>query len=149
VAVEPGEEPPSYAPASGTGALVLLADEPRSAWAAEALRAGARAILPSSSSAAEIAVTVEAVAAGLLVLHPDTAATILPLTSTPSSRRSESLTVREIEILRLLADGLANKELAERLGISDHTVKFHIASIFSSSAQAHAPRQSRSGFAKA
>jgi len=41
----------------------------------------------------------------------------------------EELTPREVEVLRLLADGLGNKEVALRLGISDHTVKFHISSI--------------------
>jgi DNA-binding NarL/FixJ family response regulator len=39
------------------------------------------------------------------------------------------LTPREVEVLRLLADGLANKEIAGRLGISDHTAKFHVAAI--------------------
>jgi DNA-binding NarL/FixJ family response regulator len=42
---------------------------------------------------------------------------------------AESLTVRELEVLRLLAEGLPNKMIAARLGISDQTVKFHVASI--------------------
>src|SRR5262245_44715197 len=42
----------------------------------------------------------------------------------------ESLTPREIQVLELLAEGLANKAIAERLGISDQTVKFHVASIY-------------------
>jgi DNA-binding NarL/FixJ family response regulator len=41
----------------------------------------------------------------------------------------EAFTPREIEVLRLLADGLVNKEIADRLGISEHTAKFHVASI--------------------
>jgi DNA-binding NarL/FixJ family response regulator len=41
----------------------------------------------------------------------------------------ERLTVREIDVLELVAEGLANKAIAERLGISDQTVKFHLASI--------------------
>lgn len=41
----------------------------------------------------------------------------------------EPLTVREIEVLELVAEGLSNKAVAERLGISDQTVKFHVASI--------------------
>jgi DNA-binding NarL/FixJ family response regulator len=42
----------------------------------------------------------------------------------------ESLTAREREVLELLADGLSNRRVAERLGISEHTVKFHVASIY-------------------
>ena len=43
----------------------------------------------------------------------------------------EALTPREVQVLELLAEGLANKAIAERLGISDQTVKFHVASISS------------------
>ena len=42
---------------------------------------------------------------------------------------SEEITSRETEVLRMLAEGLVNKEIAARLGISEHTVKFHISSI--------------------
>jgi DNA-binding NarL/FixJ family response regulator len=42
----------------------------------------------------------------------------------------EALTTREHEVLELLADGLSNRRAAERLGISEHTVKFHVASIY-------------------
>jgi len=51
----------------------------------------------------------------------------------PSSRSladlAEELTPRESEVLQMLANGLANKEIAARLSISEHTVKFHVASI--------------------
>ena len=65
-------------------ATVLLADDPRGTWAAEALRAGARAVLPREATADEIIGAVEAAAAGLVVLHPAVAATLLPLLSTPA-----------------------------------------------------------------
>jgi len=42
---------------------------------------------------------------------------------------SEEITPRETDVLRMLAEGLVNKDIAARLGISEHTVKFHISSI--------------------
>jgi len=45
-------------------------------------------------------------------------------------RRAEPLTARELDVLQLLAEGLPNKAIALRLGISDQTVKFHVASIY-------------------
>jgi DNA-binding NarL/FixJ family response regulator len=48
-----------------------------------------------------------------------------------TDRIAEPLTTREIEVLRLLAEGLPNKAIATRLGISDQTVKFHVASVYS------------------
>ena len=50
---------------------------------------------------------------------------------TDAAEYTETLTAREIEVLELLAEGLANKAIAARLGISDQTVKFHVASISS------------------
>jgi two-component system, NarL family, response regulator YdfI len=114
-------------------ATVVLADDPRGTWAAEALRAGARAILPREATADEIVGAVEAAAAGLVVLHPAVAATLLPLLPTPAravpAPPAQSLTPREIEVLGMLAEGLGNKTIARRLGISEHTVKFHVGSI--------------------
>jgi DNA-binding NarL/FixJ family response regulator len=63
------------------------------------------------------------VAADMVVSAPDG----LPPTEPDVSE--EALTHREIEVLELLAEGLPNKGIADRLGISDQTVKFHIASI--------------------
>ena len=63
-------------------------------------------------------------------------ALMLALEPTPASRRravpdvvEEPLTPREVQVLELLAEGLANKTIADRLGISDQTVKFHVAAI--------------------
>ena len=120
--------------AAGDGehpALVVLADEPDPSWAAEALRAGARAVLPRDADPAEIAVAIRGAAAGLIVLHPEVVGSLLP--AAPRARpgaAGQALTPREVEVLRMLAEGLGNKEIAARLGISDHTVKFHVTSIF-------------------
>ena len=59
----------------------------------------------------------------------DADAILTPHTRQPTERLDEPLTPREIEVLNLLAEGLANKAIAARLGISDQTVKFYVASI--------------------
>ena len=104
--------------------------EPRSL--AEALRAGVRAVLPTEISAEQLVAALEAVAAGLIVMHPVEVNVVFPAAqpaSRPLAQLSESLTPRESEVLQMLASGLANKEIAARLAISEHTVKFHVASI--------------------
>jgi DNA-binding NarL/FixJ family response regulator len=117
-----------------TPAIVVLADDPRSAWVAETLRSSVRGILPYQATASQILATVEAVADGLVVIHPDIVDSLLVcLPSTPrslDSSFSQALTPREIEVLSMLAEGLGNKTIARRLGISEHTVKFHVGSIF-------------------
>lgn len=109
-------------------AILVLADRVRGAVGAGWLRAGGRAVLPPHATAEEIAAAIEAIAAGLVVLHPDTMAAA----KSPGRRAAASppLTPREIEVLGMMADGLGNKIIAARLGISLHTVKFHVASIF-------------------
>ena len=117
--------------------VVLLTDQPSPPWASEALRYGVRAILPTDVSADQLFATLQAAAAGLIVLHPSEVDAALPAhitesntTATNSSpEMTESLTPREREVLQMLAAGLGNKEIAARLNISDHTAKFHVASI--------------------
>lgn len=114
--------------------VVLLADWDTPEPLNEALRAGVRAVLPSDASSNQIFAALQAAAAGLVILHPREMNEILPVTA-PSSQSlpdlAEPLTRRESEILQMLASGLANKEIAARLNISDHTVKFHVASVLS------------------
>ena len=108
--------------------VIALLDDPAT-QATAALRAGVRAALRRDASAPELVAAIEAVAAGLVVLHPD--AVPRPAASAPSAPgTAEPLTRREREILALLADGLGNKAIAARLGISDHTVKAHVGAIF-------------------
>lgn len=118
----------------GAPAFVVLADAPRGAWAADALRAGARAVLPREASAVEIVAAVEGAAAGLVVLHPDVVDALLLVRSSParvaSAPAGQALTPREVEVLGMMAEGLGNKTIARRMGISEHTVKFHVGSIF-------------------
>jgi len=96
------------------------------------LQAGIRAVLPSDISADQLAAALQAAAAGLVVLHPtEVPAAFAPTAPAPQSLAElpEPLTRREREVLQMLAAGLANKEIAARLNISDHTAKFHVAAI--------------------
>jgi two-component system, NarL family, response regulator YdfI len=112
--------------------VILLSDHPRPGWTAEALRAGVRAVLPSEVSPDQLAAALEAAMAGLVVVHPSEIAAALPAASAafaPLRELAEPLTPREREVLEMLASGLVNKQIAARLSISEHTVKFHVASI--------------------
>lgn len=119
---------------SGISPLVVLTDNTENSWAVEALRSGTRAILPRDATSEEIVAAIQATAAGLVVLHPDGLHSVLspiaPGEQAEPDSSDQILTSREIEVLRMVAEGLGNKEIASRLGISDHTVKFHISSIF-------------------
>jgi len=116
-------------------AIVVLTENPSAVWGAVALRSRVRAVLPREATAAEIVAAVAGAAAGLVVLHPGTAEAILPLLASPAPSLAgiapQPLTPREVEVLHMLAEGLGNKTIARRLGISEHTVKFHVGSIFS------------------
>ena len=125
--------------ASGWGAvgvpIILLVENPARRMS-EALPPEVRAVLPRNATPAEIVGAIEAVAAGLYVFHPselDSIAALRPRESESVPELSEPLleplTPREIEVLQLLSEGLGNKEIASRLNISEHTAKFHVASI--------------------
>lgn len=110
-------------------AVAVVADE---IDAREALAAGARAALPRDADGERLAAAVRAVARGLVVLDDSFAAALLgDVRAAPATPAElpESLTPREAEVLQLLAQGLPNKGIAQRLGISDHTVKFHVNAI--------------------
>jgi NarL family two-component system response regulator YdfI len=112
-------------------ACLLLASLPHED-VSRILRAGVRGVLPAESSPQALSIALEAVAQGLLVLDPREAAVVSTVpapTVETGSELEEALTSREKEVLGLLAEGLGNKEIAARLGISDHTAKFHVASI--------------------
>jgi NarL family two-component system response regulator YdfI len=112
--------------------MIFLVDRSRPGWTAEALRAGVRAILPSEVSADQLAAALQAAIAGLVVMHPSEIPATLPQTSaglSPIAELAEPLTPRERQVLQMLASGLVNKEIAAKLSISEHTVKFHVASI--------------------
>ncbi|BDA69509.1 Two Component Transcriptional Regulator, LuxR family [Rivularia sp. IAM M-261] len=98
------------------------------------LRSGVRGILSPESRESEIILAVETVAAGMVVFHSEMIDYLLAASSlsteTMPTNVNQVLTSREIEVLQLLASGSGNKSIAQNLHISEHTVKFHISSIF-------------------
>ncbi len=126
-----GWEPPAELPAWAewdVPVIALLASEEDAAaiWAT-----GVRALLPRIVDGERLATAVAAVHQGLLIIHPRFAEELLPESTTAPAPLREDLTPREREVLQLLAEGLANKAIARRLAISDHTVKFHVNAIMS------------------
>jgi len=116
--------------------VVLLAELIDPQVTARAIRMGARAVLPAELPRSQLLAALEAVSRGFVVVMPAEAETIIAATSLASAYATngveeflEQLTPREHEVLRMLALGLANKEIAARLDISEHTVKFHVAAI--------------------
>ena len=110
--------------------ILLLAAESNPAWVGDALRAGVRGVIPRDAPESEIVTAIEAAASGLIVLHPQWIDAALA-NRVSVGARIEELSPREIEVLRLMAEGASNKTIAWRLNISEHTVKFHVNSIFS------------------
>lgn len=92
--------------------------------------AGARAILLRDAETEKLAHAVRSVVAGLHVFDADLEQYLFSSVAMPVEPLVESLTPRELEILQLIAEGLANKAIARQLNISDHTVKFHTTAIF-------------------
>ncbi len=106
--------------------ILLLSDEPLNIRAWTRASRQAWGILPLDSSAEELITAVHALSEGLIV-----GASALMFPSEEETSARGPLTDREAEVLALLAEGLANKQIAAALGISEHTVKFHVSSIYS------------------
>jgi DNA-binding NarL/FixJ family response regulator len=117
-------------------ATMVLLERIDAEAAREAYGAGASAVLPTDADGEELVSALRAVAAGLVVLPPAVVAELLALSralptyTAVTSAPMASLTPREREVLALLAQGLANKMIAPRLGISEHTVKTHVAAVY-------------------
>jgi DNA-binding NarL/FixJ family response regulator len=116
-------------------AFVIFIDGADQEDGLDALYAGARAILPRTAKRDEIVTAIKAVTKGLAVLPSELLPTLLsgaslvgePLDDDDADRAR--LTPRELEVLAAMADGVSNKAIARRLGISFHTAKFHVAAI--------------------
>lgn len=92
-----------------------------------AVKAGATGYLLKDTQADELRRAIKAAAAGQVQLSPQAAARLMREVKAPES--PETLTERETDVLRLLAQGKANKEIARALGIGEKTVKTHVSNI--------------------
>jgi NarL family two-component system response regulator YdfI len=114
-------------------AIVLLTEVSNARSISRLLRSGVRAILRRESDPDEVLSAIYAAYDGLVLLSRPIAERVAAVYSDQSPDYEEELreeiTSRESEVLSMLAEGLVNKEIAARLGISEHTVKFHISSI--------------------
>lgn len=111
---------------SGSGILVLTAYD-TDERVLGALRAGARGYLLKGAPLDAIGRAIRSVYAGESYLDPRIATKVI--TELAPGKRSTTLTVRERQVLDLVAEGLANKQIARQLGITERTVKFHVTSI--------------------
>ena len=115
-------------------AVLLLCDDADDARALQAARVKAWGAIPLDAEEDELAAALRGVTEGLWVLAPvfgselmrGSFGRVVPSDESPI----EPLTARELEILKALSRGLANKQIAASLGISEHTVKFHVSSVF-------------------
>jgi DNA-binding NarL/FixJ family response regulator len=94
-----------------------------------AIEAGASGFLSKTRSLDEVTAAVRAAAAGESVISPEMLARLLPRFGRSSPHAVDELTEREREVLALVAEGLSNAAIAERLVVSVHTVRNHIASL--------------------
>ncbi len=113
--------------------IIVLAHLIDRRYLMKALALGVQGILPHSASAEEIVSAVKAVDRGLVVLHPDISRDwfeeyLQPIAE--NEEQGEPLTHRELEVLSLLSQGIGNKAIAAKLMLSEHTIKFHIGTIF-------------------
>lgn len=112
--------------------IALAADHGTALEAAPALLgAGVKGILLQSASSEAIAAAIFATSQGLLILDRGVSASMHPNNGGTDDNGGliEQLTTRELEVVALIAEGLPNKSIALKLGISEHTVKFHVNAI--------------------
>ena len=112
--------------------VVLLVEHVEPVRIGQLLSSGASSILQRDSSPEQIATAIRASTEELVVLSPEALEDLLAERGTDAADLEpliEELTPRELEVLRMAAAGLANREIAERLVISEHTIKFHMSSI--------------------
>jgi DNA-binding NarL/FixJ family response regulator len=118
----------------GVLSMLVLSEDDRPASFLRSLPLRGWGILPPDTPAPELQAAVLAVHQGLITLSLPLANRLLApraaVQALDGPALEESLTTRELEVLGLLSQGLSNKLIASRLQISEHTVKFHVSSIY-------------------
>jgi DNA-binding NarL/FixJ family response regulator len=114
-----------------TQSLLLLSEDEGAMSRLRALSLRSWGVVPPDAPSEELGAAVAAVAQGLTVFPKDLAERLLEKPAAAVEELSEPLTARESEVLDLLGGGLSNKMIARELHISEHTVKFHISSLYS------------------
>lgn len=106
--------------------IALLSDESQ---ASDLWQLGVRGLLPQNTDAEHMIVAMQALSSDMAVIDQAIVEQLQIGGNTAFETLPEALTQRELEVLHLLAEGLSNKAIAFQLGISDHTVKFHVTAI--------------------
>jgi DNA-binding NarL/FixJ family response regulator len=115
-------------------AVLVLTMADNDAAVFDALRAGARGYLLKGADRAELSRAIRAVASGEAIFGPDVARRLMAFFASPTTQRAAAfpeLTEREREILELIARGMSNQEIVNRLVVSPKTVRNHVSNIFS------------------
>ena len=124
-----GWDPPEPLPDMREAGVPVVALLPNEGFAAAAWSVGAKVLLRRDSEVEKLKLGIDAAAAGLILIDPTLAMPLLPHANGDDSLLTENLTSREKQVLQLLAEGLPNKNIARQLGISEHTIKFHVNAI--------------------
>ena len=114
----------------GTQALVLISEEEHAVSRLRAMHLRGWGVVPPDAPPEELAAAVAAAGQGLTVLPKAVTERLLHEPAAYAVELSETLTAREREVLDLLGRGLSNKLIGRELHISEHTVKFHISSLY-------------------
>ena len=114
----------------GTQALVLISEEEHAVSRLRAMQLRGWGVVPPDAPPEELAAAVAAVGQGLIVLPKAMTERLLHEPAASVEELSETLTTREREVLDLLGRGLSNQLIGRELHISEHTVKFHISSLY-------------------